>query len=334
MEYLSTFGAYTSSLVWAFRREVKVEEASYKNEEGVITVGSKEKPLNYDELATVLKKVQTDKEKAKKIADKVQALVIYGDQLHLYQDCGIVAINPNKLILIGAKVVHPLRLYDAVSSLRNHKWRWHEVDSVDEALKDFCPAEQGLYFVKVKYPKVERDVKEENPKNYKIEKGIISIGSEDKPLNLAEMTRAMQRLQDENDESPVGEVAAIIIYGKIDEKGNKPEINENWGIYELHPKKLILVNTVLIRKPIDKYLDDALSKLEWLKHESIFVVNPPPTLVQQLPVKSIQEALNHQTPRRPDAGTHYVKVLEKLTSENPAVIGIEDNYKAVYIVKA
>jgi len=108
----------------------------------VITLGSPSDPISgVEELAEKLVE-------AKKQHNELGALIIYGYHFFIYQDPGILALNPIKLILVGVQIA----ISDEASSLARcmiKKDDWHngvnpdfsgiipiEVSSVDEALKD------------------------------------------------------------------------------------------------------------------------------------------------------------------------------------------------------
>ena len=106
----------------------------------VITIGSSSALVgSVDELTLMLAN-------AKKEPKEPCTLIIYGDSLQIVQDPGILALNPIKLILVGAQIVHSTEAGSLEQCMMNNGWLGNtnelivaKVRSVDEALKITIP---------------------------------------------------------------------------------------------------------------------------------------------------------------------------------------------------
>lgn len=84
-----------------------------------VVIGTVDDALNLQQIENALRQIPLNK--------KIDALVITGNQVEINTDPGISRLNPKKLILIGAKIVHKPginRLDEAL--LRKGSWLWKD----------------------------------------------------------------------------------------------------------------------------------------------------------------------------------------------------------------
>jgi len=100
-----------------------------------ITIGSPFSIENVDDLAQVLMLTRMQHK-------ELGTLIIRGDDLQIVQDPGILALNPKKLILVGAQIVHSTEASSLEQCMINNGWLANmnrvivvEVDSVKNAVK-------------------------------------------------------------------------------------------------------------------------------------------------------------------------------------------------------
>jgi hypothetical protein len=102
----------------------------------VLSIGFSFAPIgSVDELTVML---GTAKGQHKELG----TLIIYGNNLQIVQDPGILALNPKKLILVGTQIVHNTEANSLEQCMINNGWlaNMHritvvEVDSVKDAIK-------------------------------------------------------------------------------------------------------------------------------------------------------------------------------------------------------
>lgn len=104
------------------------------------TIGTREKPLNEEEIRKELEKLHEENKD-----QKVDQLIIYGDNVKFTQDPGIIQLDPKKLILINAKIQHGEldesmisfgKWYKPLFPANESKVHQIEVDSIEKAISD------------------------------------------------------------------------------------------------------------------------------------------------------------------------------------------------------
>lgn len=144
----------------------------------------------------------------------------------------------------------------------------------------------------------------------------VNVGSRENPLNEKEIKEALSKISSD----PLHQkIHAIIVYGKVEE-GHPVEFNQDPGFIKLSPKKIVLVNAEVVHRPGYFRLDEALIKSKWpdstireIKfYEGMSASDSTKPFVNQVVVKSVEEALAHEMPRRPysltrEKGLYLVK---------------------------
>lgn len=135
-----------------------------------------------------------------------------------------------------------------------------------------------------------------------------TIGSAEKPLVKSDIRAALRCLGCE----PLHQkIHALTIYGA------NVQLNTDPGFLELNPKKVIFVGAKIVHEPTEHLrLDELLSGSKKWKRDAVRVVTASEsgTFVDQIVVKSVDEALTHQTERRPRSSKRYhgIYVVAKL----------------------
>ncbi len=124
-----------------------------------------------------------------------------------------------------------------------------------------------------------------------------TIGSEENRLDERGIQAELTKLKD----APLHQkVNNLIIYGN----GNV-EFKADPGFVAMNPKKVVLVGARIIRDSlVTTQLDDTLAaKKEWFSRSVLGDTDP--TLVRQINIASVKEALDHIPPRRPCSSKTY-----------------------------
>lgn len=153
--------------------------------------------------------------------------------------------------------------------------------------------EQMLDSIDAKIQKQERVQKLEHDKFIDSRRADITIGSPEKPLNLEQITETLKKHKNELGED---KVRNLIIYA------NNVEFNEDPGIVDLDPKKLILVGAEIVHKStFGQRLDEKLAAHEnW---EGGGVRKGTGTFIAQREVASVEEALKAEVPLNDEGRT-------------------------------
>ncbi len=209
----------------------------------------------------------------------IGVLIIYGDNLEIIKDPGIIALNPMKLILVGANIV-----------------KSNEVNSLEQCMikKGWCANAQGVTPLKVGSVKeAENHAAPINPTTQKPFRMVYSVQVPTEPVlpnraignpnyRLASINDLTRRLGVEQQQHQ--SVGVLTIYG------DNLEIVQDPGIIALNPMKLILVGANIVKSNEVNSLEQCMIKSGWSANTQE---------VTPLKVGSVKEAVDHAAPINP-----------------------------------
>jgi hypothetical protein len=118
-------------------------------------IGSHQNPLDENQIFEALQVLHKDP-----LHQKINALVIYGKDVQMNNDPGIGRLNPKKLILVGAQIVHQPSPFDRLDDKLSRYRKWcskvlrlpggtfvtqKPVRNIVEALADQLPRRPGSF---------------------------------------------------------------------------------------------------------------------------------------------------------------------------------------------